>query len=79
MKQPLPTRCFKPALARVQHLFVDTPGVHLTRPLTPRRWRVSIGRYAGSCFEPSPNRVFLSNALRGVSVRRASDSVPVED
>jgi hypothetical protein len=30
MKPPLQTRCFKEALARVQHLFVDTPGVQLT-------------------------------------------------
>ena len=30
MTQPLQTRCFKEALARVQDLFVDTPGVKLT-------------------------------------------------
>lgn len=30
MKQPLQTRCFKEALARVQHLFVETSGVKLT-------------------------------------------------
>ncbi len=30
MAQPLQTRCFKEALARVQDLFVDTPGVKLT-------------------------------------------------
>jgi len=28
MKQPLQTRRFKEALARVQHLFVNTPGVY---------------------------------------------------
>jgi hypothetical protein len=30
MTQPIQTRCFKEALARVQDLFVDTPGVTLT-------------------------------------------------
>jgi len=30
MTQSLQTRCFKEALARVQDLFVDTPGVKLT-------------------------------------------------
>jgi predicted transcriptional regulator of viral defense system len=30
MTQPLQTRCFKEALARVQHLFIDAPGVKLT-------------------------------------------------
>ena len=30
MAQPLQTRCFKEALARVQDLFVVTPGVKLT-------------------------------------------------
>ena len=30
MAQPHQTRCFKEALARVQDLFVDTPGVKLT-------------------------------------------------
>ena len=30
MKQPLQTRCFKEALVRLQHLFVDSPGMKLT-------------------------------------------------
>ena len=30
MTQPLQTRCFKEALARVQQLFMKTPGVKLT-------------------------------------------------
>ena len=30
MTQPLQTRCFKQALARVQHLFMETRGVKLT-------------------------------------------------
>ena len=30
MRQPPQTQCFKKALARVQQLFVDTPGVKLT-------------------------------------------------
>ena len=30
MTQPLPTRRFKEALARVQHLFTETPGIKLT-------------------------------------------------
>lgn len=30
MTQPLQTRCFNEALARIQHLFIQTPGVRLT-------------------------------------------------
>ena len=30
MTRPLQTRCFKEALARVQQLFVQTPGIALT-------------------------------------------------
>jgi hypothetical protein len=30
VNQPVRTRCFKEALARVQHLFIDAPGVKLT-------------------------------------------------
>jgi len=30
MTQPIPTRCFREALERVQDLFVNSPGVKLT-------------------------------------------------
>lgn len=30
MTQPLQTRCFKEALARVEHLFMEAPGATLT-------------------------------------------------
>ena len=61
MTQPLQTRRFKEALARVQHLFVDPPGVRLTIADAARMAGLE-GRSAGSCFGPSPTRGFLSSA-----------------
>jgi predicted transcriptional regulator of viral defense system len=73
MPQPLQTRCFKEALARVQHLFVVTPGVKLTT--------ADAAQMAG--LDRQVCRVllrtlietgFLEQRVRGMFVRRSADS-----
>ena len=73
MTQPLQTRRFKEALARIQHLFVDTPNVKLTT--------ADAAQMAG--LDRQVCRVllrtliemgFLEQRVRGIFVRRSSDS-----
>lgn len=73
MTQPLQTRRFKEALARVQHLFVDTSGVQLST--------ADAAQMAG--LDRQVCRVllrtlietgFLEQRVRGMFVRRSSDS-----
>ena len=73
MTQPLQTRRFKEALARVQHLFVHTPGVKLTT--------ADAAQMAG--LDRQVCRVvlrtlietgFLEQRVRGMFVRRSSAS-----
>ena len=74
MTRPLQTRRFKEALARVQQLFVDPPGVRLTT--------ADAAQMAG--LDRQVCRVllrtlietgFLEQGVTGMFVRRASDSV----
>lgn len=69
MTQPLQTRRFKEALARVKDLFVDTPGVKLTTAdaaqiagLDRQVCRVSLRTLT--------NTGFLEQHVRGMFVRR---------
>jgi predicted transcriptional regulator of viral defense system len=78
MRQPLQTRCFKEAVARVQNLFVDTSGVQLTAAdaaqmagLDRQVCRVVLRTLTESGV--------LEQRMRGVFVRRSVDSVTVED
>jgi GTP-sensing pleiotropic transcriptional regulator CodY len=78
MRQPLQTRCFKEAVARVQNLFVDTSGVQLTAAdaaqmagLDRQVCRVVLRTLTESGV--------LEQRMRGVFVRRYVDSVTVED
>ena len=73
MTQPLQTRCFKDALARVQHLFMETRGVKLTA--------ADAARMAG--LDRQVCRVLLRNLIEtgfleqrpgGMFVRRSSAS-----
>jgi predicted transcriptional regulator of viral defense system len=73
MTQRLQTRCFKEALGRVQHLFVETPGATLTT--------ADAAQMAG--LDRQVCRVllrtlieagFLEQRVRGMFVRRSPDS-----
>jgi predicted transcriptional regulator of viral defense system len=79
MKPPIQTRCFKEALARVQHLFVDTPGVALT---TADAAQIA-GLDRQVCrilLRTLTEKGFLEQRMKGAFVRRPSDStVTVED
>jgi DNA-binding GntR family transcriptional regulator len=79
MKQPSQTRCFKEALARVQHLFVDTPGVRLTTADAAQI--AGLDRQVCRLLLRTLSETgFLEQRMRGVFVQRPSDSpVTVED
>jgi len=78
VKQPLQTRCFKEALARVQRLFVDTPGVQLT-PADAAQMAGLDRQVCRVMLRTLTKSGVLEQRIRGVFVRRSSDSVTVED
>jgi hypothetical protein len=78
MKQPRQTRCFKEALARVQHLFVDAPGVQLT-PADAAQMAGLDRQVCRVVLRTLTESGVLEQGMRGVFVHRSSDSVPVED
>jgi hypothetical protein len=61
MTQPLQTRRFKEALARVRHLFMETRGTTLTTADAALMAGLT-GRCARGCFGTSSRRAFLSSA-----------------
>jgi len=76
MKPPLQTRCFREALARVQHLFVDTPGVQLT-PADAAQMAGLDRQVCRVVLRTLTESGVLEQRMRGVFVRRSSDSVTV--
>ena len=76
MKPPLQTRCFKEALARVQHLFVDTPGVQLTSADAAQMAGLD-GQVCRVVLRTLTESGVLEQCMRGVFVRRSSDCVTV--
>jgi hypothetical protein len=78
MKQPLQTRCFKEALARVQHLFVETSGVQLT-PAGAAQMAGLDRQVCRVVLRTLTESGVLEQPMRGVFVRRSSDSVTAED
>ncbi len=77
MAQPLQTRCFKGALARVQHLFVDMPGLQLT-PADAAQMAGLDRQVCRFVLRTLTESGVLEQHMRGVFVRRPSDSVSVE-
>jgi hypothetical protein len=77
MAQPHQTRCFKGALARVQHLFVDMPGLQLT-PADAAQMAGLDRQVCRVVLRTLTESGVLEQHMRGVFVRRSSDSVPVE-
>ena len=73
MKQPVQTRCFKEALARVQHLFVDTPGVKLTTADAAQMAGLD-RQVCRVLLRTLTETGFLEQRMRGMFVRRSSDS-----
>jgi hypothetical protein len=73
MKQQLQTRCFKEALARVEHLFVDTPGVQLT-PAGAARMASLDRQVCRVVLQTLSESGVLEQRMRGVFVRRWPDS-----
>ena len=76
MKPPLQTRCFREALARVQRLFVDTPGVQLT-PADAAQMAGLDRQVCRVVLRTLTESGVLEQRMRGVFVRRSSDSVTV--
>ena len=62
MTQPLQTRRFKEALARLQYLFVSTPGVKLTTLDAAQRAGLDQAGVPGPASDAHPRRVFSSSA-----------------
>ena len=73
MKQPFQTRCFKEALARVQHLFVDTSGAQLT-PADAAQMAGLDRQVCRVLLRTLTESGFLEQRMKGVFVRRSSDS-----
>ena len=73
MRQPHQTRCFKEALARLQHVFVETPGVKLTTAAAAQMAGLD-RQVCRVMLRTLTETGFLEQGLRGVFVRRASDS-----
>ena len=73
MKQPLQTRCFKEALARLQHLFVDPPGVKLTTADAAQM--AGLDRQVCRILLRTLTQTgVLEQRMSGLFVRRSSDS-----
>jgi response regulator of citrate/malate metabolism len=73
MAQPLQTRCFKMALARVQDLFVDTPGVKLTTADAAQMAGLD-RQVCRVLLRTLIDTGFLEQRVRGTFVRRSPDS-----
>ena len=73
MTQPLQTRRFKEALARVQHLFVDTPSVKLTTADAAQMAGLD-RQVCRVLLRTLIDTGFLEQRVRGVFVRRSSGS-----
>jgi DNA-binding IclR family transcriptional regulator len=73
MAQPLQTRCFKEALARVKELFVATPGVRLT--IADAAQMASLDRQVCRVLlRTLIDTGFLEQRGSGMFVRRSPDS-----
>jgi hypothetical protein len=70
MTQPLQTRRFKEALARVQHLFVDTPSVTLTTADTAQMAGLD-RQVCRVLLRTLIETGFLEQRVRGIFVRRS--------
>ncbi len=73
MAQPLQTRRFKEALARVQHLFIDTSGVKLTTADAAQLAGLD-SQVCGVLLRTLIETGFLEQRVGGMFVRRSSDS-----
>jgi hypothetical protein len=73
MSQPLQTRRFKEALARVQHVFTQAPGLQLTAADAARMAGLD-GQLCGALLRNLIDTGFLEERLGGVFVRRSSAS-----
>ena len=73
MTRPLQTRRFKEALARVQHLFVDTPGVKLTTADTAQMAGLD-RQVCRVLLRTLIETGFLEQRGRAMVARRSSDS-----
>ena len=72
MNQPIQTPRFKQALARVQHLFVDTPGVKLTTADAAQMAGLD-RQVCRVLLRTLINTGFLEQRMTGVFVRRSSN------
>ena len=73
MKPPRQTRCFKEALARVQHLFVDPPGVRLTTADAAQMTGLD-RQVCRVLLRTLTETAVLEQRMRGLFVRGSSDS-----
>ena len=73
MTQPLQTRCFKEALARVQQLFVDPPGVRLTTAEAAQMAGLD-RQVCRVMLRTLTDTGVLEHCIGGLFVRRSSDS-----
>jgi hypothetical protein len=71
MTQPIPTRRFKEALARVQHLFMETGGVKLTTADAALMAGLD-PQVCGVMLQNLIDTGFLERRSGGVFVRRSS-------
>jgi hypothetical protein len=78
MKQPVRTRCFKEALARVQHLFVDAPGVKLTAADAAQMAGLD-RQVCRALLRTLIETGFLERRMKGVFVRRLSNVTMTEE
>lgn len=72
MTQPLQTRCFREALARVQDLFVNSPGVKLTTAEAARM--AGLDRQVCRVFRTLIETGFLERGVRGAFSAAHPDS-----
>ena len=73
MKPPRQTRCFKEALARLQHLFVDPPGVRLTAADAAQMTGLD-RQVCRVLLRTLTETGVLEQRMSGLFVRRSSDS-----
>jgi len=73
MTQPLQTRCFKEALGRVRHLFVDAPDAELTTADAAQMAGLD-RQVCRVMLRTLTDTGVLEQRMRGLFVRRSSDS-----